>query len=512
VNSAVSRFQSILFDGKKAEASEEPVFFRDLNLDQIVNAVTTGRDEYNLEPFFYTPLDNLAAITYRYEIVRDLENKELFNSIKSFSTQIRSARDQLSIADKASYKCEKEGWFLEAVGIYGTAVEKLLRDLRQLNPKSRGLLGLQQYLTDYVASAGFRKLLAEARRLKTELLAIRYCLRMRGKRITVCDYNSEADYNTTIEDIFAKFKRDAVKDYRANFRTSETMNQVEGMILERVALLHPSIFSALNDFCARNQDFSEKTIIDFEREIQFYVAWLEYVEKFRRAGLRFCYPQVSDASKVITSYESFDLSLADKLVGDNALPVCNDFVLNGTERIFVVTGPNQGGKTTFARTVGQLHYLACLGCLVPGQEARLFLFDKLFTHFEREEDVTSLRGKLEDDLLRIQQILGQATSNSLIIINEIFSSTTLQDAVYLSRRILEDISKLDALTVCVTFLDELSSLNEKTVSMVAGVVPENPTLRTYKIERRAADGLSYAHAIADKYSLNYEQLRERIKL
>ena len=205
-----------------------------------------------------------------------------------------------------------------------------------------------------------------------------------------------------------------------------------------------------------------------------------------------------------------DLALAIKTEGGQTALVGNAFHLSGAERVLVVTGPNQGGKTTFARTIGQCAYLASLGCPVPAKRAVFTLPDAIYTHFDRQENLSTPHGKLHDELVRIRDILSQATAASLIIMNESFSSTAVSDALLIGTEIIRRIINLDSTAVYVSFLDELSRIGPACVSMVGEVAADDPTRRTFTFTRRPADGFAYAAALATKHGLTYDILRQRI--
>lgn len=506
-------FQSILFpspDEAIGESTAGRDFFSDLNLDQIVAAIIKGKEEYRLKAFFQLPLRDVDDIAFRHEIMRDLEDTELIDNLRKFAEVMRSVRAHIAQFNKQPYKAEKERWFLDAAVLYCNAVTGLLDALSASSVASRGLKQFHEFGKEYVSSEHFLSLHEEADQIQSDLNSIKYNILVSRLQVAVRPSQDGANYSTEIEDLFDRFRQGDVEPFAFKQPKPEGLSKVESTILDRVANMNPEAFNGLDAFCRMHRNFLNKTIADFDREIQFYIAYLEHIGRLRQAGLNFCYPKVSRDSKESYSIGGFDMALAHTQIDDDRGIVSNDFELSGRERIVVVTGPNQGGKTTFARAFGQTHYLASLGCPVPGKEARLPICDMIFTHFEKQEDIVDLSGKLKDDLIRVHAILDEATSRSLVIVNEIFSSTSLRDATALSRKIADQFIELDLLGLWVTFVDELSTHSDQTVSMVSSVDPGSPAQRTFRIVRRPADGLAYALSIAEKHRLTRDLIEKRL--
>lgn len=510
-------FRSLLFGSAGADPGlderQEPEFFSDLNLDQLVAAVVARKQPYELSPFFYAPLGDLDRIRFRQEVFIDLERPEVLELANAFAKQELVSRHRqqqraMSQDDRGFGHYHRARSFLNTAVGYCEAVERLASDLRAARVSSHGLRGLGAYLDAYTAGNTFRSLRDEARELDQQLDEVRYTFLINGSRITVGPYDDQQpDYSAQVSGTFERFQQGAVKSYLPEFRDWDAYAAIG--VLHLVSKVYPELFARLDRFCRQHAQYLDHTVGVLDRELQFYLGYLEHIQPLRDTGLQFSYPELSAQEKSEQALDTFDLVLATQRVRDSASVVCNDVTLDGPERILVVTGPNNGGKTTLARTIGQLHYLARLGCPVPGRETRLFVCDRIFTRFERREDITTLEGKLQDELNRLRDALDAATPDSLFVLNEMFNSTTAQDALFLSRQILEQVSNLDALCVCVTFLDELASFNDKCVSMVSTVDPADPAIRTYKLIRRPADGRAYARALAEKYGLTYEQLTVR---
>jgi hypothetical protein len=480
----------------------------DLNLDQVFAAIAANRRDYELSPFFTTLLRDERAVAYRQSVFVDLETG-LSGAVEAFAAQMRHVRSYLTASSQRTHRYGKAAWFLDAARIHCDALTSLRDELAHAHPASESLRRFSRLLDGYLRSEGFGVLDAETRRLQDELGALRFCVRVHDGRVTVSDFHGEPDYSTEVLATFEKFRTGNAKSRLVEFR-HDFANHVQEMIVDRVAILHPDLFHSLLAYHERYADLVDPVIARFEREAQVYLGYLGFIQPLKEAGLSFCLPEVSLSAKEHRASDTFDLALAGKLVAERRPVVVNDLELRGAERVLVVSGPNQGGKTTIARAFGQLHHLAALGFPVPGTSARLLLCDRVLTHFAKQEQIEDLHSGLENELLRIRAMIEQATGRSIVVMNESFASTTAEDQLLLGRRILKRLIGMDVLAVYVTFIDELSRLGPSVVSMLSTVAPDNPAQRTFKVVRRPADGRAYAMVLAEAHGLSYAAVTERL--
>ncbi len=497
--------------GASTANSFEPTYFGDLLLDQVVARITTSYESDDLKRLYWMKVQDLDVLAYRHEVWRDLTDETLVGQLRGFESDMKSVRQRLEWCARSRNVHHRRRILLDAAQTFDGSVSRLENALDSSPITSRGLVSFRRSLREYINSETYVLRQRDIAATLDGLSRVQYCLHVQANRIRIRRYDGEDDFGALIEDTFGRFRQDAVTNYLAKMPDSPDLNHIEASIVDRVALLFPTEFATLEHCAESHQGFYSGPVVKFIREIPFYLAYLDFIGPLKGRGLTFSLPTFPNARERINATDTFDVALAATRATSSQPIVTNDFWLDPTERILLVSGPNQGGKTTFARALGQIHHLAMIGCPVPGRQVSLRAFDELYTHFGREEDATFSTGKLEDDLVRIQAVLRTATDSSIIIMNEIFASTTAHDAAMLGERLVAKVLELGSMCVIVTFIDELARLDHRIVSMMSTVDPRDPAVRTFKVLRRPADGKAYAMAIASKYGLTYDALRQRVQ-
>lgn len=264
-------------------------------------------------------------------------------------------------------------------------------------------------------------------------------------------------------------------------------------------------------------------------DLAFYLGAVRLIERLRAAGLPVCRPEIAPVeARACAIDEAYNLNLALRALAEGSVGriVPNAVRFDDTGRIFILTGPNQGGKTTYAQAIGLAQVLAQAGLYVPGARARISPVDAIYTHFPAEEAPEAEAGRLGEEAARLSAIFEQATPASLIILNESLSSTSAGESLYLAADVVRVLRLLGARAIFATHLHDLAAevgaLNaepggDSPVISLVSLVEEQPSedgpriRQTYRILPGPPRGRSYAREIAARYGISYEQLHGRLR-
>lgn len=255
-------------------------------------------------------------------------------------------------------------------------------------------------------------------------------------------------------------------------------------------------------------------------EFLYYVRWAEYIKCHRDSGLSFCKATLLPLSQTdirMRAKAFYNLKLAD-FVKDASEIVVNDLDFDKSDNLYLLTGANRGGKTTITQAVGLLYVLAQGGVFVPAEEFAFTPVDNIFTHYPADEDKTLDYGRLGEECKRFRELFAQCSADSLLLLNETFSTTSFEEGFFIAKDAVRAILKKSTRCIYNTHMHKLAadidSLNEESAKEGAGVKASSLIAlsdggqRSFKVKVAPPQGMSYAKDIAQKYGVTYEMLVE----
>ncbi len=212
---------------------------------------------------------------------------------------------------------------------------------------------------------------------------------------------------------------------------------------------------ALNEVTNALAQSAEHVISFFDMlryELAFYVGCINLDRKLESYGMECCVPE---ASENVRGWDGlFDVSLCltkrMKVVGESLSP-------SGATSLYIVTGANQGGKSTFLRSMGQAQLMAQCGMPVGAKAFTFPVREAVYTHFKREEDASIRSGKLDEELQRLDAIVSRMKKNSLVMFNESFAATNEREGSEISGQITRALTESGMEVFSVTHLYTFAS-------------------------------------------------------
>ncbi|MBE6529202.1 MAG: hypothetical protein E7680_01195 [Ruminococcaceae bacterium] len=259
-------------------------------------------------------------------------------------------------------------------------------------------------------------------------------------------------------------------------------------------------------------------LLDLMPEFEFLAGGTAFLRALREKGYPLASPEIHPMNE--HAFAAFDLYNPCVALKSEEKLVPNDLSFDETARIYVLTGPNRGGKSVITCALGLSQVLFQLGMYLPAEKIALSPVDAIYTHFPTGSDDTIDKGRLGEECARLGEIFDCVTPNSLVLLDESLSSTGSFEASYLAAEVLRGLAQVGCRALFSTHLHELAAQIEELnrASLAAGGAPidtlvagmESEGKRSFKILRAKPDGKSYARDIAEGYGLTYEKILDRI--
>jgi len=455
---------------------------------------------------------------YRQDILKDLMgNDKLAEEIKDSISSIKVLQYYGGGAKRIRDRDDSLASLLETlreIKVFVEVVEKLYKALSENEIRSPGLNALREELKKTAEDENFRAVKPDIEKIHDDLSIVK------GAIVGV-SLTPDMDIESVSALEFVNFKPrskysiiDMAIDGKIN-TPGKRYKHIDPLIVAMTPHMKKHLWKHTGEIKAlikKHSGYDHKLLTGLYNALVFYLAARDLGKRLERDGYEISFPEINDGP--LSMKELYNIRLA--LKGEKEI-VKNDLVFEDKEKIFILTGPNRGGKTILEQALGLISVMASLGMFVTAGSCTGRPFGTILTHFPIDENLTINYGRLGEEAIRIKSIVSRADKDSLILFNETFSTTSAADALYLSKDLLRILKEKGSAVIFNTHIHELANsideMNgwEGTSAIVSIAMEIKDNNNTFRIRRGAPDASSYARNIAEKYGITYEQMKEADK-